>query len=149
MLHLAGLYDSIPGNNLRSLETLKSISADLFHHTNQDINLTKTSENMTTEEKPRIYNAIITQIHKSSSSDSSPKSDTDFVEKESLTTFVKQLREDIALIRRIGRVPESEGVNVKKFLSSGKLIGVETIARNPPLHVHSTLSSTSNFTLTP
>ncbi len=116
LIGLVQSYKSVSGSELTTLETLKRCAVDLLTSSiNSDATVGVIRE---------VDLRIVLSVGESSSSSSSSILSTSTA---STTTtaidtakIVKLLNDDIATLRRIGRVPDAKGINAKALLLSGK-----------------------------
>jgi hypothetical protein len=103
---LRSLYFSAPGAAIPALERLKKLATDVL-----------TSLPDAVKHLNRLRQ---TDGHRNGSSTTSSTTTAAGGDVKSVGTLTKLLLEDVAVLRRIGRIPDSSGVDAKALLRSGR-----------------------------
>ena len=98
------LYLRCDGSNITSIETIKKLTMDLLNDPHVSSWFDFCSENSSYTERSEV--SLEKEINNTERS-------------EIIIKIIKLIKDDIALLKRISRVPDSYGVNVKLFYTSG------------------------------
>jgi hypothetical protein len=88
---------------------------------NNNNNANNSDNNTTTNNNNNNNNANNSNNNSNNNDNNNNKSSSNSPREETLIKIIKILKEQIALLKRINRVPDSYGVNIKLFYTSGKV----------------------------
>ena len=151
---IACLYRRVPGTNITAIETLKKLAVDCLttlvattdHHRMSAATAIEAVVHYLLREQsngPMAATTMTTTTTTAMMTTSTAMND----QGEMISNIMKSIQEDVALLRRISRIPDSSGINGKALLRSGTSSSKATLTTPYTLSYHTPHPFTPHYTL--